>query len=106
MRRRPFMPPIEPRRMGLEPALHLYCEKRKVDFGGLYRDHGVRDQAGRPIYTATAKLTFGRKHTFWQVQTWTTRAFVEDRLYNNLTRALDRKLRALGWLKNKNTNLE
>jgi hypothetical protein len=49
MRRRPFPPPTERQRLDLEPAMRLYCEKRKIDFGVL-------------------------------------------------TRALDRKLRELGWL--------
>jgi len=80
----------------LESALRLYCEKRKVDFGVLYRGYTTRVWAGRNVYTACAKLTFGRKNAFWPVQTWTIATpDVEDRLYNNLTRALDRKLREL-----------
>ena len=98
MRRRPIVPGWAPV-LDLEPALHLYCEKRKVDFGVLYRNRYVRVWSGRNITAAGARLTFGRKHAFWQVQAWTFAGpGDEDRLYNNLTRALDRKLRELGWL--------
>lgn len=100
MRRRPIMPPseLQPRRMDLESAMRLYCEKRKIGFGVLYRGRSVRVQAGRRVCAAHAKLTFGRKHACWQVCTWTFDCpDCEDRLYNNLTRVLDRKLRELGW---------
>jgi hypothetical protein len=85
--------------LDLEAAIRIYCKRRKVDCGVLYRHRHVRVWGGRSIYAAGARLTFGRKLAFWQAQAWTIDLpGVENRLYNNLTRALDRKLRELGWL--------
>lgn len=100
MRRRPYVPPPAPLRLAPEPALRLYCEKRKVDFGVLHRGRTVRVWAAWRVHVAIATLTFGCGHAFWQVRAWVIdKPDREDRLYNNLTRALDRKLRELGWLR-------
>lgn len=90
MRRRPLRSLA---RLDLHDALGRYCRERRLTTILTYRMgwYGVQ-------------VIFGRGHAFWPVEVHLKPCealrdpeAVQDALYDRATRAIDRKLKALGW---------